>query len=69
MREIRFSVRQTGYDSEDTTFLVTVKDKGTSPDIKVYQSGPYQGELTLSHRGAEELVRTLRVLIGHQFKD
>lgn len=63
-REFKFSVRQTGYDSNDTEFLVTEKDAGTAPDINVYQAGQYRGDLTLSQRGAKQLADTLYFILG-----
>ena len=67
-QEIRFEVTQTGYDREPTKFLVTLKDQGIAPDIRVYQGGMYTGDLTLSQSGARELIRVLRLLIGDEFK-
>jgi hypothetical protein len=69
MKEIRFVVRQTGYDSEDTRFLVTCKNQGTAPDINVYTSGAYEGHLVLSQRGAKELVQALAYLVGMEVSD
>lgn len=67
-KEIKFNVRQTGYDHKDTQFLVTVKDRGTDPDINVYQSGQYSGHLVLSDRGAKQLADTLYFIIGEKRK-
>lgn len=64
MRELKFNLRQTGYDQKDTDFLITVKDQGTAPDINVYMSGQYQGHLELSERGAIELARHLLFVCG-----
>ncbi len=52
----------TGYCSADTDFCITQKDRGTDPDITVYQSGQYRGTLTLSNKAAKELARVLNHL-------
>lgn len=64
MKELRFKIRQTGYDSKDTEFLITVKDQGTAPDIVVYQSGMYRGDITLSQGAAKELADALYYILG-----
>ena len=64
MRELKFRVRQTGYDHEDTNFLIKCKEVGTAPDIDVFMSGQYTGHLTLSQRGARELINALGYLIS-----
>lgn len=63
MKTITFNVRQTGYDDKDTDFKIMGKDSGTAPDIKIYQSGMYEGDLTLSQRGAEKLIEALCYII------
>lgn len=69
MKELKFKVRQTGYDSEDTHFIVTCKNVGTAPDINVYQNGAYHGQLTLSQRGAVELIQALQYMLGKMPED
>lgn len=61
---VAFTRRLTGYDHQDTKFQVYRKHQGTAPNIKVFQSGQYEGCLTLDERAAKELARTLLYVIG-----
>ncbi len=63
---VSFSVTQTGYDSKPTDFEIRMKHQGTAPDITVWAGGQYPGKLTLSQRGARELVNALKYLIGDE---
>lgn len=65
---VKFSRRLTGYCSKDTNFTISQKFQGNAPDITIYQSGKFDGNLTLDARAARELAKTLMYLCGDEKK-
>lgn len=66
--EISWTTRDSGYDSEDTNYLLVLKKSGTDPDLTVYQSGFRSGKLTISKRTAVKLISSLRCILDFEEK-
>lgn len=63
-KEVTFTVKQTGYERNETTYSLSRKFHGTSPDIHIEASGAYSGILTLSVSSAKQLVDAINYLLG-----
>lgn len=61
-KTITFSNRQTGYSTIDTNYYLAQLENG---DIKIEVRGEVKGDLKLSQRSIEKLIKSLNFLLDN----